>query len=202
MKVSNVKIYGLAESVAASGYPMSVDPDVWKMLQCEKEARDKWARAEKLGSTPCGEGHDQYLTGIVVQFDVDFTIKAWTEAERYHFLDFVSSTSTMHKLMSFDLDDAYVEYVDDVMIERMKALQRRYNETKDRDDYLRMIYSNPCGMRLTARLTTNYRQLKTIYKQRKNHRLPEWREFCEWILTLPEFNNLTGVANEQTTAQE
>jgi hypothetical protein len=39
-------------------------------------------------------------------------------------------------------------------------------------------------------MTTNYRQLKTIYHQRKNHRLPEWREFCEWILTLPLFKAL------------
>lgn len=53
------------------------------------------------------------------------------------------------------------------------------------DMYLEILYSNPAGFELTARLTTNYRQLKTIYSQRKNHRLPEWREFCQWILTLP-----------------
>ena len=61
----------------------------------------------------------------------------------------------------------------------------RYNETKDPEDYLRILYSNPCGFRLTAGMTTNYRQLKTIYAQRKNHRLPEWREFCHWIERLP-----------------
>jgi hypothetical protein len=45
--------------------------------------------------------------------------------------------------------------------------------------------SNPCGFKLTAGMTTNYRQLKTIYNQRKNHRLPEWRDFCTWITLLP-----------------
>ena len=56
--------------------------------------------------------------------------------------------------------------------------------------YLEILYSNPCGFKLTARMTTNYRQLKTIYYQRKNHRLPEWRVFCEWVETLPYFKEL------------
>ena len=51
--------------------------------------------------------------------------------------------------------------------------------------YLEILYSNPAGFTLTARMTTNYRCLSNIYKQRKNHRLPEWREFCKWIETLP-----------------
>jgi hypothetical protein len=51
--------------------------------------------------------------------------------------------------------------------------------------YLEILYSNPAGFMLTARLTTNYRCLKNIWRQRRNHRLPEWREFCKWIETLP-----------------
>ena len=49
----------------------------------------------------------------------------------------------------------------------------------------------PSGMELTARMTTNYRQLKTIYRQRKDHRLPEWREFCRWLETLPHSEWIT-----------
>ena len=56
--------------------------------------------------------------------------------------------------------------------------------------YLEILYSNPCGFKLTAGMTTNYRQLKTIYHQRKTHRLPEWREFCAWVETLPMFKEL------------
>ena len=51
--------------------------------------------------------------------------------------------------------------------------------------YLEILYSNPAGFQLTARITTNYRCLKNIWRQRKDHRLPEWREFCKWIETLP-----------------
>lgn len=58
------------------------------------------------------------------------------------------------------------------------------------DDATRLVWIG--GLRLTARITTNYRQLKTIYQQRKNHRLPEWRAFCAWIETLPRAEFITG----------
>jgi hypothetical protein len=56
--------------------------------------------------------------------------------------------------------------------------------------YLEVLYSNPAGFELTARLTTNYRCLLNIYIQRHDHRLPEWREFCEQLLELPYFREL------------
>ena len=174
--VSSVSIYGLLPSVQASKFPMSTDTNTspeptettYRLAQCEP-----------------GSGHDQFLTGIVVQFNLTFTNKAWVEAERYHFLDFVSSESTMHRIAQFDLDQAYIDYVDPRMVEIMKALVAEYNSDPTPEKYLRVLYSNPAGFRLTARMTTNYRQLKTIYRQRRNHRLPEWRAFCEWIETLP-----------------
>ena len=51
-------------------------------------------------------------------------------------------------------------------------------------------------IRLTASMTTNYRQLKTIYAQRRHHRLPEWQAFCDWIETLPYANLIIGNTNE------
>lgn len=175
--IDNVKVYGLPESVKASKYPMSVDISTL--------TDEITGRVEKLAQSPKGEGHDNFLNGIVVQFDLSFTVKAWTEAERYHFLDFVSSQSTMHRITKFNLDNAYIEYTDRRIIEIMKELVEAYNANPTPENYLRVLYSNPCGMRLTARMTTNYRQLKTIYAQRKTHRLPEWREFCKWLETLP-----------------
>ena len=125
------------------------------------------------------------LTGVIVQFDLTFSLKAWTEAQRYHFLDFVSSQSTMHRIAKFDLDKQYMPYTDPRMIEIMKEKVADYNAEPTPENYLRILYSNPAGFRLTARMTTNYRQLKTIYRQRRTHRLPEWRVLCEWIETLP-----------------
>lgn len=183
MVVSNVEVYGLERSIRESKYPMSVNT-----AECTEELTD---RQIKLANAPKGSGHDNFLCGILVRFDLTFTIKAWTEAERYHFFDIVSSQSTMHRISKFDLDEQYIGYVDKRIIGIMNELKDRYNETQDQEDYLRLLYSNPCGFRLTAAMSTNYRQLKTIYSQRRFHRLPEWREFCEWILTLPHSELIT-----------
>ena len=186
--VTNARVYDLEESFRASKYPMAVDIDSVNGNMTE--------RIRKLAQSGKGEGHDQFLTGIRVAFDLTFTVKAWTEAERYRFLEFVSSQSTMHRIARFDLDEQYCEYVDPRMIEIMNELKDRYNRTQDPEDYLRLLYSNPCGFRLTARMTTNYRALKTIYAQRKNHRLPEWKAFCEWIRNdLPYSELITGEEN-------
>lgn len=180
--ISNVCVYGLEASIKRSKYPMSIDTST-----CASEVTKT---IFNLAQSPVGSGHDNWLNGIIVQFDLTFTNKAWVEAERYHFLDFVSSQSTMHRITKFDLDKAYIEYTDPRMIEIMQQLVDQYNTNPTPDNYLKVLYSNPAGFKLTAGMTTNYRQLKTIYYQRKNHRLPEWRVFTKWIETLPMFKEL------------
>ena len=71
-------------------------------------------------------------------------------------------------------------------------LLNEYNKNPCKENKLYLLYNCPVGLQLTARMTTNYRQFKTIYKQRKNHTLPEWREFCKWIETLPYAELITG----------
>ena len=204
--VSNVDIYDLEKSILASGYPMrTIIPD--------RDITEKdLARCKNLvNATKTGNGaHAQFMTGIRVNFDLTFSNKAWVEAERYRFLEFVSSQSTMHRITKFDLDNQYNKYVDPRIIEIMKSKVQEYNkvmelrDSYDKDDqrnmspqlredltewlkdaYLEILYSNPAGFTLTARMTTNYRCLRNIYMQRKDHRLPEWRAFCKWIETLP-----------------
>lgn len=188
--VTNVKIYDLEESLIASGYPMRTE--VGAAAVTEKDL----ARAKRLvDATKTGNGaHAQFMTGIRVAFDLTCSNKMWVEAERYRFLEFVSSQSTMHRITKFDLDDQYNEYVDPRVIEIMKEKVADYNEilaVSDgpsevlRQKYLEILYTNPAGFTLTARMTTNYRCLRNIYMQRKDHRLPEWRAFCKWIESLP-----------------
>lgn len=201
--ISNVKVYGLEESIKRAKYPMSTDVD--------KLNSDLTPGIASLAKSERGAGHDQWLTGVIVQFDLTFTVKAWTEAQRYHFLDFVSSQSTMHRITRFNLDNQYIKYVDQRIVDIMRRKIKTYNDyceqTKDEDPkisdqtkknmYLEILYSNPCGFQLTAGMTTNYRQLKTIYAQRKNHRLPEWKAFCEWIKTLPNSELITCETKEE-----
>lgn len=215
MKVENVRIYDLEESLIASGYPMRT------MATQDRDLDEKDIKRGHNLSKACDTGngaHGQFMTGIRVSFDLTFTNKAWVEAERYRFLEFVSSQSTMHRITKFDLREQYNEYVDPRIIDIMEEKVEEYNKlqesikkyqdtrlnSKDPLDieiiqrlkdraiqlYLEILYSNPAGFNLTARMTTNYRCLKNIYIQRKNHRLPEWREFCKWIETLPYFEEL------------
>ena len=198
--VSNIRIYDLDECFHASGYPMRTSTE-W-----EETRESELKRGVNLSQAADWQGaHDQFLTGIRVSFDLTFTNKAWVEAERYRFLEFVSSQSTMHRITKFDLRNQYNEYVDPRIIEVMEEKVAQHNkllaelaQTPTDDEYnrerlknlitqkyLEILYSNPAGFILTARLTTNYRCLKNIWRQRRNHRLPEWRAFCKWIETLP-----------------
>lgn len=182
--VKSVRVYGLNESVKASKYPMAVDTE-----QCTDEITD---RTLSLATCERGTGHDNFLKGIIVQFDLTFSIKAWVEAERYHWFDFVSSQSTMHRISALDIDKQCNEYVTENTKREVQRLKDIYNADKTPENYLNLLYNVPVGFRLTARMTTNYQQLKTICGQRKTHRLPEWREFCKWVETLPHAEFIVG----------
>ena len=219
--VSNVKIYDLEESLIASGYPMRTEVGMREVEKKDIERGTKLVNATKTGNT----AHHQFLTGIRVNFDLTCSNKMWVEAERYRFLEFVSSQSTMHRITKFDLNKCYNEYVDPRVIEIMKEKIAEYNKLVDeinyneealqnipipyskaifkkehienvknkikrlreqaKEKYLEILYTNPAGFILTARMTTNYRCLRNIYIQRHDHRLPEWRAFCKWIESLP-----------------
>ena len=219
--VSNVKIYDLEESIIASGYPMRTEVGMREVEEKDIERGIKLVNATKTGNT----AHHQFLTGIRVNFDLTCSNKMWVEAERYRFLEFVSSQSTMHRITKFDLNKCYNEYVDPRVIEIMKEKIAEYNKLVDeinyneealqnipipyskaifkkehienvknkikrlreqaKEKYLEILYTNPAGFILTARMTTNYRCLRNIYIQRHDHRLPEWRAFCKWIESLP-----------------
>lgn len=188
MKIENVKVYGLDNAIRVSKFPMAVDSN-----SCNEEIT---GTTIKLARARIGTGHDNYLKGIVVQFDMTFSNKMSVELERYHFIDIISSQSTMHRITKFDLKKQCNEYVDKKIIEIVQEKINTYNLLEDKtseyakDLYLRILYNVPSGFELKAGLTTNYQQLKTIYHQRKNHRLPEWRKFCEWVETLPKFKEL------------
>jgi hypothetical protein len=205
MRIENLKVYDLEESMIASGYPMRTE-------LIETHAGDKdLKRCLNLTKASNGNGaHGQWMTGVRVAFDLTCTNKMWVEAERYRFLEFVSSQSTMHRITKFNLRNQYNEYVDPRVIDIMEEKVAQYNSLAEQlkntppeqeytiqmlkdmmiQKYLEILYTNPAGFELTARMTTNYRCLLNIYVQRHNHRLPEWREFCKELLKLPFFQEL------------
>ena len=161
--VSNVRVYALNDSIRAAKYPKAVELDgltaeltkgILACLNC-----------------PTGEGHDNALNGIIVQFDLTFSQKAWVELQRYHFVDFVSSCSTMHKLQNMNPRLQCNRYVDpraiDILQEKINEYNRLLKAKKEQglavaDEELKwarleMLYNIPSGFELTAAMTTNYR---------------------------------------------
>lgn len=193
--IENAQVYGLDKAMIASGNSYRTE-----MKNNDEKADDKdLKRAFMLGNTAVGEGHDQFLTGIVVEFDLYAPLYMWKQLQRYKFLDFVSSQSTMHTLTKFKIKDQCVAETDPLILQRYEDLVTNYFIAKEAkihteeelENYWRcLVASLPCGFVLGATMVTNYRQLKTIYNQRKHHKLKEWHMFCEWCDTLPLFKEL------------
>lgn len=202
---TNIKVYDLEESLVASGYAMI---NAYEEEEVLKQAEDlqmdssnnHYKRALRLTKAPLNSGHPNFLSGVLVSMDITFTNKVFVEWQRYHFQQIVTSQSTMHKLSKFDLNNSFIEYVDPHIIIHLKAIQKEYNENPTKENYLKLVYSCPSGLKLTARVSTNYLQLMTMYRQRRNHRLPEWQQFCQELLELPmfyEFLEVNGILDEK-----
>ena len=189
IKVYNVRIYGLNESIIASGYPMQVDTfDMNKVVIGDKDLK----RVKHLGNATPGSGHDCFAKGVTVQFDLQVPEYIWRQLDRYHFIDYVSSQSKMHRILKMDIDKACNKYVLESTKTNLKSLIDLYNkETVDlakKELFNHIIANTPCGLMLTARMTTNYLQLKSIVNQRSNHKMQEWRLLCDYFKTLPMFD--------------
>lgn len=200
--ITNIKIYDLPETLVASGYAMiegyseeAVKGEVVQILLDHIDdnltENRHYKRAMKLTKAPLNSGHVSWAKGVVVSMDITFTNKAWIELQRYHFIDIITSMSTMHRISKFELEEAFNEYTDPIIIHHLKYLQKDYNENPTKENYLKLLYSTPSGLQMTGRVTTNYLQLMNIYQQRRTHRLPEWRYFCQQLLEeLPLFYEL------------
>ncbi len=190
-KIENTEVYGIEKAIKASGNPMRTKFDRGEVT--EKDM----ARAKALGNQPNGQGHDNYLKGIIVQMDLTAPLYYWKQAQRYHWFDFVSSQSTMHSLMKFDVASQCVDETSPKVIAIVQGLIDEYKELEDEEakeaKWREVVASLPCGFCLGATMTTNYQQLKTMYLQRRAHKLKEWHLFCAWCETLPHFVELTGV---------
>ena len=201
LQITNVNIYGLEESILASGYPMKLDlpksflfnDEVFDADMDNFKDTSHFKRAKKLGNTPSNSGHNNYFKGIIVQFDVTYPLYWTTQFQRYNFVSIISSQSKMHRLEKMDLNKCMNKYVDDIIIEHLKEIQRKYNEDPTNENYMYLISNCPAGIELTMRVSLNYMSLLNIYNQRRNHKLEDWRLFCDWIKTLPYFIELTGI---------
>ncbi len=183
MNVTNVQVYDLKESVIACRNAMRLIPPEYTDEEFEKSLE----RAKKLCKASIGEVrcHANFRTGIRVSFDIEYPNYISPEMQRYHWFDIVTSSSKMHRIMQMDFDKCCNKWVTEATKQQMKQLISEYNAEQSEDNFMRVLSNCPQGVMLFMRVSTNYEQLRTIYLQRKNHRLPEWKSFCKWIETLP-----------------
>lgn len=198
LEISNVKVYDLRESIIASGNAMRIEPVPYSDEEFEKGLKRMKRLVHSSLSTDV-HCHDNALTGIRVSFDIKYPQYWSLEFQRYHFVDIVTSSSKMHRLCKMNIANACNKYVSNETIEQMEKLVDRYNYAVEKgaeegviyENFMKMISNCPMGLELFMRVSTNYKQLQTIYNQRKNHRLKEdWGAFCKMIEELPYFEEL------------
>lgn len=155
-----------------------------------------------------GTSDRKFLRQIMVSVDITAPLYWYKEFDTYKVGTVANSTSTMHKLSStpitldcfetgdFNKDlpiyerepyniDWSVEHSWNNIIHDLETLRLKYNETKDQRYWKELIRLLPESWLQTRTVTLNYEVLRNIYSQRKNHRLVEWHQFCDWIRTLP-----------------
>lgn len=161
-----------------------------------------------------GTDHRKFMRMIAVYLDITAPLYWWKEFDTYKVGTVANSCSTMHKIAAkeFTLDDFSHEHIInsvsmgaqeiEVRISPMQALlttieclnsyRELYLETKDKKYWWQMIQLLPSSYNQRRTIMLNYEVLANIYKSRRNHKLDEWRELCEWIKTLPYSELITG----------
>lgn len=211
--VSNVRVYGLAESMVASSYPMLENPlseaefdfevnNLYRyMEECIAKAKEgvaikdleesnfkkaykHYRRCLNLGNVESGTGHDCFAKGVRVQFDLTASHVFLPQFMRYHFQDIISSMSKMHRILKMDIENSCHRLVRKETIENLNKIIAEYNENPSPEKFEEVVMNTPLGLRLTARVELNYLQLKSMYIQRKNHKMTEWHEFLDAMLAI------------------
>ena len=139
-----------------------------------------------------GKDHRKYLRMLNVYARITAPLYWWKEFDTYKIGTVSNSCSTMHKLDARDLviDDFSAESLDSLnpliaTINHINELRLKYLATSDKKYWRQMIQLLPSSYNQTRNVMISYEALLNMYHARKNHKLQEWKEFCEWVTTLP-----------------
>ena len=161
-----------------------------------------------------GTDHRKFLRMITVYVDITAPFYWWKEFDTYKVGTVANSCSTMHKIADkeFTLDDFSSEHLTDsrdygtellnvngegtdifvspynllkIEIGVLNNMRKMFIETKDKKWWWQMIQLLPTSYNQKRTVMLNYEVLANMYHSRKNHKLDEWRRFCEFIEELP-----------------
>ena len=168
---------------------------------------DLMKRLDKAGTE-----HRKFMRMITVYVDITAPLYWWKEFDTYKVGTVTNSCSTMHKIAAkeFTMEDFSCEHLETIsrldedgeeykpymlmkeMIKCLNACRKTFMETKNKTDWWQLIQLLPSSYNQKRTVMLNYEVLASMYHQRKNHKLDEWRTFCEWIKTLPCSELITG----------
>ena len=159
-----------------------------------------------------GTEHRKYLRQIWVWVDITLPRYVWSEFDTYKIGTSANSESTMHTLLKedfsydqfewppfenadWDMEASFKDYIDNLRTVRDRANEL---EGKDRERMHQILKAMlPESFLQMRTINVNYETLATMYRQRKNHRLPQWsKDFVEWVHTLPYSEFITGEFND------
>lgn len=141
-----------------------------------------------------GSVHAKYRRMTPVYVDITAPLYWWKEFDTYKVGTVANSCSTMHKIHAkeFTLDDFSHEHLLktgrdclDQVIKTLNVYRNLYLKDGYKADWNNMIQLLPSSYNQKRTIMLNYEVLVGMYRDRKNHKLQEWHEFCRWIENLP-----------------
>ena len=154
----------------------------------------------------CYNGSDErkFMRMLHVSMDVTAPIFWWSEYDTYKVGTVRNSCSKMHRIHvkqitagdftteGIDAVGGYAREVFNNVVGLCEALRENFNETQNRNFWRALIEILPEGYNMKATIDFNYENALNMYKARHNHKLTEWHVFCDSLLELPHFKDITG----------
>lgn len=194
MKFENTSVYNIYNAIIGARNPMNSwnkSDSVFNGFNGKIEntviGKNDLALMQKL--IKAGSEHRKFLRQIFVAVDITAPLYWWKEFDTYKIGTVSNSTSTMHKLASTPITiDCFEngEMIYSFTIAELETNRLKYLETKDKNEWKRLIVNLPESWLQKRTITMNYENILNMYQQRKNHKLTEWsKSFCDWVKTLP-----------------
>lgn len=207
IRIENIEVIGWEHSIRGMRNPMNSwdKSDSGYVELCGRCGNEDYEIGEKdfdlmMKLSNAGTDHSKFLRMIVVYVDITAPLYWWKEFDTYKVGTVRNSCSTMHKIQEkkFTSDDFSDEWLlnreEDLIptITKLNRYRELFIETKDKVYWWQMIQLLPSSYNQTATVMLNYQVLKNMYHSRKNHKLDEWKSFCQWIEMLPNSELITG----------
>ena len=151
-------------------------------------------------------GHNKFLESINISLDITAPRYWWSEFDTYRVGVTKQSESTIHTLGKRDLtaDDFEHNLPFDILTIFNNIIDRyRCTENKKEKETLFLTLKNllPEGYLQRRIVVLNAKTLQNIIAQRINHRLPEWKQFCDTLRNSLPFHICSWVFPEGHTAE-